>query len=133
MKQIEYKVMAGVAVAGTTLTMNIEKALASPDDIFDADGGVGHVSEELTKSLWGLPLLMTSAAYIMGIGFIIAGLIKLKQYVDDPDRAFMKDALIRLGVGVGLIFLPWFINIIAGSMDADAGQEIKRANLSRFN
>ncbi len=130
--QLTYRLSAFCVATGLTALSSIRKAFANGDH-FDSDGGIGRVSESLTKNAEGLPTLIAAVSYIMGIGFTIAGLLKLKDYVDDPSRAPMKDALIRLGVGVGLIFLPWFIEIISGSMGADGGQEVKVPKLNRFN
>ena len=82
------------------------------------------VTNQLTDSLEGLPVLFTSAAYIIGIGFVIAGLFKLKEFVDDPAQGNMKDALIRLGVGALMILLPFAIELSAGTIGADDGEQV---------
>ena len=76
-------------------------------------GGLTDVSTQLQTQLGSLPQLFTSASYVMGVGFTIAGLFKLKEYVDDPTSGNMKNALIRLALGAMLILLPFVINTSA--------------------
>ncbi len=90
----------------------------------DANRNLSDVTDQLTESLNGLPVLFTSAAYIIGIGFVIAGLFKLKEFVDDPSQGDMKNALIRLGVGALMILLPFAIEVSSGTLGADGGNSV---------
>ena len=63
--------------------------------------------------------MFVSAAYVMGVGFAIAGLFKLKEHVDDPGGSAMKDALIRLGLAGALLILPFVINTSADTFGGD--------------
>ncbi len=96
---------------------------------FSFANGIGDVTDDISQSIQTVPRLFTSAAYIMGVGFTIAGLFKLKEYVDDPTSGNMKNALIRLALGALLILIPFVIttttDTLGGSQqtvtfDADA-------------
>lgn len=93
---------------------------------------LGEVAAELSCETGSLPLLFTSVSYVLGVGFTIAGLMKMKEYVDDPDRSFMKDALIRLGVGACLILLPFVIRTSAESFGGTSGGDFGRQSLEVF-
>ncbi len=86
--------------------------------ISQSQAGLGQVSKDIQGQLGEIPSLFTSAAYIMGVGFTIAGLFKLKEYVDDPSSGNMKNALIRLAVGALLILIPFVITTSSDTMGA---------------
>lgn len=104
----------GLAAGVTTALMSAGSAEA---------GGLAEVSGTLQTQLGSIPQLFTSASYVMGVGFTIAGLFKLKEYVDDPSGSAMKDALIRLALGALLILLPFVINTSANTVGAETGAE----------
>ena len=62
-----------------------------------------HIIESSSK----FPNLISTVAYIGGLGLGVAGIFKLKQHVDNPGQHAMKDGLIRLAVGGGLLVLPY--------------------------
>ena len=68
----------------------------------------------------------------MGVGFTIAGLFKLKEYVDDPTSGNMKNALIRLAVGAMLILLPFVISTSATTMDAGETTTFTRSGINTW-
>ena len=102
--------------AGDTVAANL-----GGKNITGNDGtNVGSMFNNMSGSASGFPVLFTYAAYILGIGLVIAGLLRFRAYVDDPSRAALKDALIRFGAGVGLILLPWVVTIILETLAADS-------------
>ncbi len=112
----------------------LQSSLAYAQNCGATTSNLAEITQELDCEISTVPTLLRSVCYIMGIGFTIAGLLKLKEYVDDPNRSFMKDALIRLGVGAMLIFLPWVIVTSAATFGAEGLQtEPGRQDLSVFN
>jgi len=65
-----------------------------------------NVTQNITDSSADLPNLLATVAYVGGAGLGIAGIYKLKQHVDAPQQTPMKDGLVRLGAGGGLLALP---------------------------
>jgi len=59
-----------------------------------------------TATTTAMPQLIGNAAYIGGLAFGIAGVIKLKAHVDNPGQNGLKDGLIRLGIGGALVAFP---------------------------
>lgn len=94
-----------------------------------AAANIGTVMTTVTTNTGTIPTLLTSLSYITGIGFTIMGLIKMRDYVDNPSQNFMKDALARLGIGAALILLPFAIQVAAGSVGAAASATISRPSL----
>ena len=77
----------------------------------DAYAGVGFqtVSTNITGSTAFLPDLISTVAYIGGLGLGVAGVLKLKGHVDNPGNVPLKDGLVRLGAGGGLLALPFVL------------------------
>lgn len=90
---------------------------------------VGDVMGSVTTNTGPIPTLLTSLSYVTGVGFTIMGLIKMRDYVDNPSQNYMKDALARLGIGAALILLPFVINVAANTIGAEANVTINRPAL----
>jgi len=74
------------------------------------------VSTNLITAAGGLPMMIETVAYVGGIGLGVAGIFKLKSHVDNPAQVQMKDGLVRLGAGGGLLALPYVTNAMMGSI-----------------
>lgn len=74
---------------------------------------LGEMALEITKSFEGLAKLITAGAYMAGIGFVMASMLKFKAHKDNPTQIPIGTPIALLFVGSALIFLP-HIFIIAG-------------------
>lgn len=98
----------------------------------DAQAGstnFSRVADNIVDSAATLPNLISTVAYIGGIGMGVAGIFKLKQHVDNPGQAPMKDGLIRLGAGGGLLALPFMTEAMAGSVADSSSQGVNPSQL----
>ena len=77
-----------------------------------------NVTQNITDSSADLPNLLATVAYVGGAGLGIAGIYKLKQHVDAPQQTPMKDGLIRLGAGGGLLALPIVLEAMSETIGA---------------
>ena len=77
----------------------------------DAFAGAGFtgVTANITNSTSTLPNLISTVSYIGGLGLGVAGVLKLKGHVDNPGNVPLKDGLVRLGAGGGLLALPFVL------------------------
>lgn len=82
---------------------------------------IGNVADNITDSSQTLPNLISTVAYVGGIGLGVAGVFKLKQHVDNPGQVAMKDGLIRLGAGGALLALPFLTDVMIGTVSQGAG------------
>ena len=80
-----------------------------------ADGvmTLGDMALTITKSFEGLAKLITAGAYMAGIGFVMASMLKFKAHKDNPTQIPIGTPIALLFVGSALIFLP-HIFVIAG-------------------
>ncbi len=74
------------------------------------------VTDNIVGASSNFPNLVSTVAYIGGIGMGVAGIFKLKAHVDAPAQHAMKDGLIRLGAGGGLLALPYITSAMIGSI-----------------
>ena len=82
-----------------------------------AGSGFQDATGNINESVQDFPSLISTAAYIGGAGLAVAGVLKMKAHVDNPQTP-LKDGLVRLGAGGGLLALPFVMD----SMQSTIGQ-----------
>jgi hypothetical protein len=101
--------LAAAATAGALMADSIDARAATNSDLTTAANNV-------VTAVSGTVALISTLAYIAGAGLALAGIFKLKQHVDNPAQAPMKDALIRLACGGMFLALPFIMRIMQGSI-----------------
>lgn len=64
------------------------------------------IASNITAQIGTLPGFITALAYILGTLFAVLGLLKIKDHVENPSNAPLKDGLIRLAIGGALFVVP---------------------------
>lgn len=88
------------------------------------DQSFSTIFERITTSFGGLPGLISMFAYLIGIVFAIAGILKIKDHVENPGQTDLKAGAIRLIVGGALFALPFIMDTMTstiGSQDGNVG------------
>ncbi|MGQ0527148.1 MAG: hypothetical protein ACT4OY_03840 [Alphaproteobacteria bacterium] len=67
---------------------------------------INDIAESITTSSTDLSGLVAALAYLLGIVFLIGGIFKLKDHVENPAQNPLRNALIRFIVGGALFALP---------------------------
>jgi hypothetical protein len=114
MEMKHFNITYKLAAALTTGVLMSESTMAF------ATGGFKGVTQNIVASSSLLPNLISTVAYIGGVGLGVAGVFKLKQHVDNPGQTPMKDGLVRLGAGGGLLALPMVTKSMQGTVGATA-------------
>ena len=91
------------------------------------------MSQNLVTASSGFNNLISTVAWIGGAGLGIAGIFKLKQHVDNPGQTPMKDGLVRLGAGGGLLAFPFIQNAMSGAISNGNVQQLDTGNLKMLN
>ncbi len=81
------------------------------------------VGDNIITSSGAMPAMVQTVAYIGGIALGVAGIFKLKQHVDNPGQTPMKDGLVRIAAGGGLLALPYVTTAMMGSIDNNGTSE----------
>ena len=90
-------------------------AIAASSDSAMAGSNFSTLSNNIVGSTANFTDLISLLCYIGGAGLSVAGLYKLKMHVDSPSQHAMKDALIRIGVGGGLLSAPAVMSMAMGT------------------
>ncbi|WP_218814857.1 type IV secretion protein IcmD [Rickettsiella endosymbiont of Dermanyssus gallinae] len=67
---------------------------------------LGAIATTLTSSFEGVAKLITAGAYMAGIGFAMASMLKFKAHKDNPTQIPIGTPIALLFIGAALIFLP---------------------------
>jgi hypothetical protein len=105
----EYFRKLAAAVTAGYMMAESAPAMASATTIRD-------MSNNIVTSAGGLHNLISTVCWIGGSGLGVAGIFKLKMHVDNPGQTPMKDGLVRLGCGGGLLAFPFIQNAMQGSI-----------------
>lgn len=73
-------------------------------------GSLGDVAENVTESMSNVAKLITAASYVAGVGFAMAGMLKLKAHKDNPQQVPLSQPFVLIIIAVGLLFLPSLID-----------------------
>ncbi|NNM58867.1 MAG: type IV secretion protein IcmD [Legionellales bacterium] len=86
---------------------------------------LGSVAKTIQGNFSDVSKLMTSAAYIIGVGFVIASLFKFKAHKDNPTQEQIGKPIALLFIGASMIFIPSVMKTggatIFGSSASSAG------------
>jgi intracellular multiplication protein IcmD len=75
-------------------------------DASSNDDNLGKVATTITGSFKQVAMLITAGAYMAGIGFCMASMLKFKAHKDNPTQIPIGTPIALLFIGAGLIFLP---------------------------
>lgn len=83
--------------------------------------GIGGVATMFNSNLMTLGQTVMGVSFLAGLGFVGAGLMKLKSAADSQGREPYGPGLWRLGVGAGLVGLPAMAAIIRDTATGSSG------------
>lgn len=75
-----------------------------------------NMTTNIMEASSGFQGLISTVCWLGGAGLGVAGIFKLKQHVDNPGQTPMKDGLVRLGAGGGLLAFPFIQAAMQGSI-----------------
>ncbi len=83
--------------------------------------GFTNVTTNILASSQDTPKLILTVAYVGGLGLGVLGVLKLKGHVDSPQQVPLKDGLVRLGAGGGLLAFPAVLDAMTETVGAGGG------------
>jgi hypothetical protein len=104
--------MSHKLAAAATLGM----MMASSESAFAAAKTFKNMSDNIVTASSGFQNMISTVCWLGGAGLGVAGIFKLKQHVDNPGQTPMKDGLVRLGAGGGLLAFPFIQQAMQGSI-----------------
>ena len=122
------KITHKLAAAATVGVLSAASAPASATlQTFD------NTAQNIAEASKNFANLISIVAYIGGTGLGVAGVFKLKQHVDNPGQVAMKDGLIRLGAGGGLLGLPFLTEAMTDAAGGGVGSGIQFAETDKVD
>lgn len=80
--------------------------------------GIGSVANQIQSQFSAMTFMLTSASYMIGLGFLVSGIFKLKANKDNPQQNPMSTAIMHLTTGALLVYLPNLVTTAGGSLFA---------------
>jgi len=103
MKQISLKKSILIAVGCFTLSVM---------GLVLADGsGVGGVASNISSGFAAIAKLITGAAFVAGLGFMMAAILKFKAHKDNPTQIPVGTPIALLFIGAALVFIPALLKV----------------------
>ena len=125
------KVAAYATASIITGLMSVGSANATPAPA-PTGNSFNSISTNITTQIGTLPGFITALAYILGTLFAVLGLLKIKDHVENPSNAPLKDGLIRLAIGGALFVVPLITeamqNLVGQGGAGVAAQKMKNIN-----
>ena len=94
--------------------------MASSKGALAAGGSFNDYTEGASQQVTNFPQIVSYLCYLGGFALAALGVVGLKQHVENPGNAPMKNGLAKLGFGGMLMALPAVTSAIQGS-GADSG------------
>ncbi len=84
---------------------------------------IGDLSVNLTKQMPPYTTMITGAAYIMGVAFVISGALKIKQHRESPQGSPAMGGPLFVAMGVLLVYFPTTASYLYASAFGDTESE----------
>jgi intracellular multiplication protein IcmD len=72
---------------------------------------IGSIAQNITKTFGSLAQLVTAIAYVAGMGFGMAAILKFKAHKDNPTQIPIGTPIALLFVAAALLFLPTLFGV----------------------
>ena len=72
-----------------------------------AGGGLSGMADNIRRSLKSFAQLVTAGAFLAGLGFALASILKFKAHKDNPTQIPIGTPIAMLFVAVALLFMPY--------------------------
>jgi hypothetical protein len=103
-----------MTVRPLTLSVLTTSLLIAMPEIVLANGA-RQVATNVGENVANLPRVVAVIAYVLGTFFAVSGLLKLKDWLNEGDKAGINPALFRLVTAGLLIAFPHTMRVVAGT------------------
>lgn len=81
--------------------------------------GLGDITGNLLGPAQGLGHMMNAVCYVLGLGFLLTGLLQYKYHRENPQQVKISTPIVLVFLGIILIALPFI------AMMSESGQFLK--------
>lgn len=91
---------------------------------------LGSVAQNVTGSMKDVAELITAAAYVAGLGFAVAAILKFKAHKDNPQQIPVGTPIALLFIAAALIFLPSLLGVSGQTVFGSSAESGKTSGFS---
>ena len=91
-----------------------------------------QIFERIAVSFGGITGLISMFAYLTGVIFAIAGILKIKDHVEQPDKTDLKAGAMRLVAGGALFAMPYVMALMQASIGEGGSVSAPQINAAGF-
>lgn len=91
---------------------------------------LGAVAQNITGSMKDVAELITAAAYVAGLGFAVAAILKFKAHKDNPQQIPVGTPIALLFIAAALIFLPSLLGVSGQTVFGSGAEAGKTSGFS---
>ncbi len=98
-------------------------AYAGAVSVAGGGGGmtIGTVADHVKTTFSSLAQVVTAGAYIAGMGFGLAAILKFKAHKDNPTQIPIGTPIALIFIAAALLFLPTIFNVSGGTLFGSSG------------
>lgn len=94
--------------------------------------GIGGVAAQVTTNLASLARLITAGAYVIGMAFAVAAIVKFKAHKDNPTQIPIGTPIAMLFVAAALIFIPTVFSVSGHTLFGGSGTVAGVSGITSF-
>ena len=129
MKTLKKKMLYASAGMFIGMMSGVQDVYAQLDDDSDTAGSTfSTIAGNITTSISSLPGLLSGLSYMMGMLLCVLGILKIKDHVENPGNAPLKDGAIRLAAGGGLFAIPIISQAALNTIGTDTSVDVPVLN-----
>lgn len=91
---------------------------------------LGQVAQNITGNMKDVAELITAAAYVAGLGFAVAAILKFKAHKDNPQQIPVGTPIALLFIAAALIFLPSLLGVSGQTVFGSGAQAGKTSGFA---
>lgn len=97
-----------------------------------ASDNLGNIAANVTQTFDKVALLISSAAYVAGMGFSVGAIAKFKQHKENPTQIPLSQPVVFLMVGICLMFAPSIFSVGGKTLFGDNATKGGVTGISSF-
>lgn len=101
--------MTMLMAASTVAVMTSGQAQAGVTDL-------DSLTKQVGEQTGNIPTFINIICYIFGVALVALGIVKLKQHIEQPTQAPLKDGIARVAFGALLLALPFVLGLVLKTM-----------------
>lgn len=118
---------------GASMALGVALATAPGPAHSAATNNISTITQNIGTSISDLPGLVAAVSYLFGIMLVILGILKIKDHVENPGNAHLKDGAIRMLAGGALFAAPMMYEALLNTVGVGTGVTVNKLKAATFS